>query len=57
LALSLTQFTHPNLDIVEQIIDFSAYDAGIDKEIKKELKVASLRGVSELMKNQKEMQN
>ena len=48
IGLELTQFTHPNLDIVEQIIDFSAYDAGIDKEIKKELKVASLKGVSEI---------
>ena len=48
IGLELTQFTHPNLDIVEEIIDFSAYDAGIDKEIKKELKVASLKGVSEI---------
>jgi len=48
IGLELTQFTHSNLDIVEQIIDFSAYDAGIDKEIRKELKVASLRGVSEI---------
>ncbi|MDA9143124.1 YjbH domain-containing protein [Gammaproteobacteria bacterium] len=48
IGLELTQFTHPNLDIVEQIIDFSAYDAGIDKEIKKELKVANLMGVSEI---------
>ncbi len=48
IGLELTQFTHPNLDIVEQIIEFAAYDAGIDKEIKKELKVASLRGVSEI---------
>ena len=48
IGLELTQFTHPNLDIVEQIIDFSAYDAGIDKKIKKELKVASLKGVSEI---------
>jgi hypothetical protein len=48
IGLELTQFTHPNLDIVEQIIDFSAYDAGIDKEIKKELKVANLRGISEI---------
>ena len=48
IGLELTQFTHPNLDIVEQIIDFSAYDAGIDKEIKTELKVASLKGVSQI---------
>ena len=48
IGLELTQFAHPNLDIVEQIIDFSAYDAGIDKKIKKELKVASLKGISEI---------
>ena len=48
IGLELTQFTHPNIDIVEQIIEFSAYNAGIDKEIKKELKVASLQGYSEI---------
>jgi len=48
IGLELTQFAHPNLDIIEQIIDFSAYDAGIDKKIKKELKVASLKGISEI---------
>ena len=47
IGLELTQFTHPNLDIIEQIIEFSAYDAGIDKKIKKELKIATLKGVSE----------
>jgi len=47
IGLELTQFAHPSLDIIEQIIDFSAYDAGLDKEIKKELKIASLKGVSE----------
>lgn len=47
IGLEITQFAHPNLDIVEEIIEFSAYDAGIDKVIKKELKIASLKGVSE----------
>ena len=37
IGLELTQFTHPNLDVVEQIIEFSTHEAGIDKEIKKEL--------------------
>ena len=47
IGLELTQFAHSDIDTIEQIIDFSAKDAGIDKEIKKELKVASLKGVSE----------
>jgi len=47
IGLELTQFAHSGIDTIEQIIDFSAKDAGIDKEIKKELKIASLKGVSE----------
>ena len=47
IGLELTQFAHSDIDTIEQIIDFSAKDAGIDKKIKKELKVASLKGVSE----------
>ena len=47
IGLELTQFAHSDIDTIEQIIDFSAKDAGIDKEIKKELKIASLKGVSE----------
>jgi len=47
IGLELTQFTHPNLDIVEDIIMSASYDAGIDKPIKKDLRVATLQGVSE----------
>ena len=47
LALEITQFTHPNLDVIEEIISFASYDANIDKVIKKELKVANLSGLKE----------
>ena len=47
IGLQLTQFSHPNLDIVEEIIRSASYDAGIDKPIKKEWRVANLQGVSE----------
>jgi len=48
IGLELTQFSHPNLDIVEDIIKTASYDAGIEKPIKKDLRVASLKGVTEL---------
>ena len=47
IGLELTQFTHPNLDIVEDIIRNASYDAGLDKPVKKELRVANLQGLSE----------
>jgi len=47
IGLEITQFTHPNLNIIEEIIEFSASEAGVEKEIKKELKIASLKGISE----------
>ena len=50
IGLELTQFTHPNLDIVEEIIRSASYDAGVDKPVKKNLRVANLQGVSEYNK-------
>ena len=38
---------HPNLDLVEEIIRAASFDAGIDKEIKKELRIADLNALSE----------
>ena len=46
IGLELTQFVHPNLDIIEDIIDFSANEAGIDKKIETDLKIANLNAVS-----------
>ena len=50
IGLELTQFTHPNLNVVEEIIRSASYDAGIDKPVKKNLRVANLQGVSEYNK-------
>ena len=50
IGLELTQFSHPNLDIVEEIILNASYDSGISKPIKKELRIANLQGVSEYSK-------
>ena len=47
IGLELTQFSHPNLDIVEEIIKTASYKSGINKTIKKELKIANLQGYSE----------
>ena len=35
IGLELTQFMHPNLQLVEDIIQQAAIDAGINKDIKK----------------------
>ena len=50
IGLELTQFSHPNLDIVEDIIRSASYDANIDKPIKRDLRVANLQGISEYNK-------
>ncbi|MDA9118119.1 YjbH domain-containing protein [Gammaproteobacteria bacterium] len=50
IGLELTQFIHPNLDVVEEIIRSASYEAGVDKPVKKNLRVANLQGVSEFNK-------
>ena len=47
IGLELTQFTHPNLDIIEEIIKIASAESGITKSIKKELKIADLTAISE----------
>lgn len=47
IGLELTQFTHPNLDVVEEIVRAATFDAGIKKEIKKDLRIADLKASSE----------
>ena len=51
LGLELTQFIHPDLKIVEEIISQASRDAGINKNIKKDLKIADLKAVSEIDKD------
>ena len=50
IGIEITQFAHPNIDVVEDIIRSASYDAGIDKPVKKNLRVANLQGVSEYNK-------
>ena len=47
IGLELTQFAHPNLNIIEDIISTAKNEAGISKEIKKDLRIANLQAVSE----------
>jgi hypothetical protein len=48
IGLELTQFIHPNLKVVEQIIEQAKVNAGIEKDIKTDLKVAGLTAISEI---------
>ena len=43
IGLELTQFTHTNLDIVEEIISSAALDSGIEKDLKTDLRIANLQ--------------
>ena len=47
IGLELTQFRHSNLQLVEEIIYRSTRDAGIQKDVKKNLKVVNLSALSE----------
>jgi hypothetical protein len=48
IGVELTQFVHPNIGLIEEIISSAAMDAGINKNIKKDLKIADLKAVSEI---------
>ena len=48
IGLELTQFINPNMRVIEEIIAQSSLDAGIDKNIKKDIQIANLKAVTEL---------
>mgnify|MGYP001176499845 FL=1 len=48
LGLELTQFVHSDIAVVEQIIKESSRDAGINKNIKKDIKIANLDAINEI---------
>ena len=50
IGLELTQFIHPDLQLVEEIIQQATKDAGINKDIKKILKIADLKHCLNLMR-------
>ena len=48
IGLELTQFIHPDLYVVEEIITQAKIDSGINKNIKKDLVIADLKAISEI---------
>ena len=48
IGLQLTQVIHPNLRVVEDIINQSAKDAGITEDIVKDIEIANLLAVQEI---------
>ena len=43
IGIQMSQFVHPNLDIVDEIIRRASYDAGLIKPVKKDLRIADLK--------------
>jgi len=48
IGIELTQFIHPNLDLIEEIISQATFDSGIDKEVKTNLKIVDLDVINEI---------
>lgn len=51
IGIEVTQFSHPNLNIIEDIIYSARRDSGIKKQVKTEYKVANLTAYSEFEPN------
>ena len=47
IGVQMSQFTHPNLDIIDEIIRRASYNAGLSKPIKKDLRIADLKARTE----------
>ena len=47
IGIQLTQFIHPNLDIIDEIIRRASYDAGIKKPVKKDIRIVDLKAKTE----------
>ena len=47
IGVQMSQFTHPNLDIIDEIIKRASYNAGLDKPVKKDLRIADLKARTE----------
>lgn len=48
IGLELTQFIHPDIGVIEEIIATSSKNAGINKNIKKDIEIANLQAISEI---------
>ena len=47
IGIELTQFSHPNLNVIEEIISIAKLESGIKKDIKKDLRITNLQALSE----------
>ena len=47
IGVEMSQFTHPNIQIIDEIIRKASLDASIKKPIKKDLRIANLKGKTE----------
>ncbi len=47
IGIQMSQFVHPNLDIIDEIIRRASYDAGLIKPIKTDLRIADLKARTE----------
>ena len=43
VGIQMSQFLHPNLDIVDEIIRKASYNAGLEKPVKTDLRIADLK--------------
>ena len=48
IGLELTQFIHPNLNLVEQIISEATRESGIEKNVITDIKIADLKAINEI---------
>ena len=47
LGVQISQFRHPNLDVIDEIIKRASYDAGLDMPVKANLTIADLKARTE----------
>lgn len=47
VGIQISQFKHPNLDIIDEIISRASYNAGLDKPVKANLTIANLKARTE----------
>ena len=47
IGIEMSQFVHPNLDIINEIIRRASFNAGLEKPVKTDLRIADLKARSE----------
>ena len=47
IGIEMSQFVHPNLDVIDEIIRRASYSAGLQKPVKTELRIADLQARTE----------